>query len=110
MPRGKKLERLRVCVLRAYYMYFSIGDMCVSVPRIEVRKLTTLRRPDGFTQYLLTLPKEYGEALRTEGVKSFYIIYNQALAAFPSNTATIEDLLAFLKAHPELEKLFAKKP
>lgn len=82
----------------------------MGLPKIEERKLTKIRRPDGFIQYIITLPKEYGEALNARGVTSLYIVFNSVLAVFPADSVTEEDLMAFLKARPELEKLLAKKP
>jgi len=78
------------------------------IPIIEKRKVIAIKRRDGRLRYLLTLPKEYAASLRAEGVETVYVICNRALVALPANTATEEDLIAFLKVHPELEKLLTK--
>lgn len=66
-----------------------------------------MERPDGQTQYLMTIPKEYAIQLEKDGITSLYVIYNKGLGAFPEVPGFTEKaLMAFLSKHPELSKLF----
>jgi len=79
----------------------------MSIPKIVEHKIIMLRKPDGSTQYTLTLPKEYAEALRKEGVDSLFIVFNRGLGAFPKIPGFTEKALTtFMQEHSELQKLF----
>lgn len=81
----------------------------MSIPKIVEHKIITLRKPDGSTQYTLTLPKEYAEALRKEGVDSLFIVFNKGLGAFPKIPGFTEKALTtFMQEHAELQKLFVE--
>ena len=68
-----------------------------------------MRKRDGSTQYTLTLPKEFAEALRKEGIKSLYIVFDRGLGAFPKIPGFTEKALTtFMQEHSALEKLFTK--
>ena len=68
-----------------------------------------MRKRDGSTQYTLTLPKEYAEALRKEGIDSLYIVFDRGLGAFPKIPGFTEKALTtFMQEHAELQKLFTK--
>lgn len=75
---------------------------------IEKRKIYEAKK-GGYTQYILTLPKAFAEAIKTMGVDNLIVIYNGALMAFPENKATANELVAFLRLHPEIEKLLTKE-
>ena len=79
-----------------------------NIPKIERRKIIETK-PGGWTQYFLTLPKAYAKALKAQGEDSLIVVYNRALMAFPANTVTENELLTFLKLHPELLKLIVKE-
>lgn len=83
----------------------------MSVPKVTVRKVHENKhgRGGGYTQYLLTLPKEFANKLKAKGITSLYIVYDYALMAFPYGLVTEQEVIAFLKAHPELEKLLTKE-
>ena len=79
----------------------------MSIPKIVEHKIITLRKRDGSTQYTLTLPKEYAEALKREGVDSLFIVFNRGLGAFPKIPGFTEKALTtFMQEHSELQKLF----
>ena len=81
----------------------------MNIPKIVEHKIITLHKPDGSNQYTLTLPKEYAEALKKDGVDSLFIIFNQGLGAFPKIPGFTEKaLLAFMQKHSELQKLFTQ--
>lgn len=81
----------------------------MDLPKIVERKIVVLRKPDGSKQYLITLPKEYGEGLEREGIGTLLIAYDSALGGFPRiHGFTEEALLSFLKSHRELRRLFAR--
>ncbi|RLI45341.1 hypothetical protein DRO69_05520 [Candidatus Bathyarchaeota archaeon] len=80
----------------------------MNLPKIEIRKITETK-PGGYAQYTLTLPKEYAKRLKAKGITSLYIVYNGALMAFPASQVTEQELMAFLKAHPEIERLLSKE-
>ena len=62
-----------------------------------------------YKQYIITLPKEYGEDLKNRGIDSLFIIFDRGLGAFPKIEGfTEEALLTFMKKHPELQKLFSQ--
>lgn len=83
----------------------------MSIPKIVEHKIITMRKRDGSTQYTLTLPKEFAEALRKEGIKSLYIVFNRGLGAFPKIPGFTEKALTtFMQEHSELQKLFTKQP
>jgi hypothetical protein len=80
-----------------------------SIPKIVEHKIINLRKPDGSTQYMLTLPKEYADALAKEGVDSLFIVFNRGLAAFPKIPGFTEKALTvFMQEHSELQKLFSE--
>jgi hypothetical protein len=80
-----------------------------SIPKIVEHKIITLRKRDGSTQYTLTLPKEFAEALRKEGIDSLYLVFNRGLGAFPKiHGFTEEALTTFMQEHQALQKLFTK--
>lgn len=81
----------------------------MSIPKIVEHKIIKLQKRDGSTQYTLTLPKEFAEALQKEGVDSLYIIYDRGLGAFPKIPGFTEKALTtFMQEHCELQKLFTK--
>jgi hypothetical protein len=81
----------------------------MSIPKIVEHKIITLRKRDGSTQYTLTLPKEFAEALRKEGIDSLYLVFNRGLGAFPKIPGfTEEALTTFMQEHQALQKLFIK--
>jgi ATP:corrinoid adenosyltransferase len=80
----------------------------VNLPKIEIRKITETK-PDGYAQYTLTLPKDFAKSLKAKGITSLYIIYDEILMAFPFGLVTEQEILTFLKAHPEIEKLLTKE-
>jgi hypothetical protein len=84
----------------------------VSVPKVTVRKVHENKHGKGcgYTQYLITLPKDFMRRLKTEGADSLYIVYGDGvLMAFPANKVTEHEIIAFLKARPEIEKLLTKE-
>jgi len=81
----------------------------MSFPKIEERRIIKAVKRDGYVQYGLTIPKRYAEALEARGVSSFYVVYGDVLVAFPKGLASESDLASFLKLHPELVRLTAKK-
>ncbi|MEM1589902.1 MAG: hypothetical protein QW175_05745 [Candidatus Bathyarchaeia archaeon] len=78
------------------------------IPKIEKRKIIETK-PSGWTQYFLTLPKAYAKALKAKGERDLLVVYDGVLIAFPANTVTENELLTFLKLHPELLKLIIKE-
>jgi hypothetical protein len=81
----------------------------MSIPKIVEHKINTLRKRDGSTQYTLTLPKEYAEALRKEGIDSLYLIFDRGLGAFPKIPGFTEKALTtFMQEHQALQQLFTK--
>jgi len=81
----------------------------MSIPKIVEHRIIKLRKRNGSTQYTLTLPKEYAEALGKEGIDSLFIIFNRGLGAFPKIPGfTEEALTTFMQEHSELQKLFAR--
>ena len=77
------------------------------IPKVTERKITTLTKPGGKKQYILTLPKEYAEGLEREGIDSLFVVFNRGLGAFPKIPGfTEEAVLTFLQNHSELQKLF----
>ncbi len=81
----------------------------MSIPKIVEHKIITLRKRDGSTQYTLTLPKEYAESLRKEGIDSLYLIFDRGLGAFPKIPGFTEKALTtFMQEHQSLQKLFTK--
>lgn len=82
----------------------------MSIPKIVEHKIIKLRKRNGSTQYTLTLPKEYAEALRKEGVDSLFIVFNRGLGAFPKIPGFTEKALTtFMQEHSALQKLFVGK-
>lgn len=81
----------------------------MSIPKIVEHKIITMRKRDGSTQYTLTLPKEFAEALRKEGIDSLYIVFDRGLGAFPKIPGFTEKALTtFMQEHSALQKLFTK--
>jgi hypothetical protein len=82
----------------------------MSIPKIVEHKIITLRKRDGSTQYTLTLPKEYAEGLRKEGIDTLFIIFNRGLGAFPKIPGFTEKALTtFMQEHSALQELFVGK-
>ena len=75
--------------------------------KIEVRKIHENKHGRGgcYTQYLLTLPKDFAKKLKAKGVTNLYLVYNEALMAFPADKVTEQEIIAFLENLPEIEKL-----
>ena len=68
-----------------------------------------MRKRDGTTQYTLTLPKEFAEALTKEGIDSLYLVFDRGLGAFPKIPGFTEKALTtFMQEHQALQKLFTK--
>jgi hypothetical protein len=81
----------------------------MSIPKIVEHKIVEMHKPDGSTQYIITLPKQYAQTLKAKGVDSLFIIFNYGLGAFPKhNQLTEKALLTFLQKHPELQRLFSE--
>jgi hypothetical protein len=81
----------------------------MSIPKIVEHKIIKLRKRNGSTQYTLTLPKEYAEALRKEDVDSLFIVFNRGLGAFPKIPGFTEKaLIAFMEKHGDLQRLFSE--
>jgi len=81
----------------------------MSVPKIVEHRIVEMRKPDGSTQYIITLPKEYAQQLKAKGIDSLFIVFNYGLGAFPKHERLTEPaLLTFLQKHPELQKLFSE--
>ena len=81
----------------------------MSIPKIVEHKIITMRKRDGTTQYTLTLPKEFAEALTKEGIHSLYLIFDKGLGAFPKMPGFTEKALTtFMQEHQALQKLFTK--
>lgn len=81
----------------------------MNIPKIVEHKIITLRKRDGLTQYTLTLPKEYAEALKREGVDSLFIVFNRGLGAFPKIPGFTEKALTtFMQEHSALQELFIR--
>lgn len=82
------------------------------IPKIVERKIiksTKSTQPGDYTQYTITLPKEYAQQLEKRGIDSLLIIFNYGLGAFPKQEGLTEDaLLTFMQKHPELQKLFSE--
>jgi len=83
----------------------------VNLFKIEVRKIHENKHGRGgcYTQYLLTLPKDFVKRLKAKGVTNLYLVYNEALMAFPAGQVSEQEIIAFLKARPEIEKLLSKE-
>lgn len=81
------------------------------IPKVVERKIITLRKPDGSTQYTFTLPKEFAEGLKRGGIDSLYVVFcDQGLGAFPKIPRVTEKaLLTFLQEHRKLGQLFQKE-
>jgi len=81
----------------------------MSIPKIVEHKIVKMHKPDGSTQYIITLPKEYGENLERKGINSLFLVFNYGLGAFPKHEKLTEKaLLTFMQKHPELTRLFSK--
>jgi hypothetical protein len=81
----------------------------MSIPKIVEHKIIQMRKRDGTTQYTLTLPKEFAEALTKEGIDSLYLIFDRGLGAFPKIPGFTEKALTtFMQEHQALQKLFTK--
>lgn len=79
----------------------------MSIPKIVEHKIITMRKRNGSTQYTLTLPKEYAEALTKQGIDTLYIVFDRGLGAFPKIPGFTEKALtAFMQEHADLQKLF----
>jgi hypothetical protein len=79
----------------------------MTIPKIVEHKIITMRKRNGSIQYTLTLPKEYAEALRREGVNSLFIVYDRGLGAFPKVPGFTEKALTtFMQEHSTLQELF----
>lgn len=81
----------------------------MSIPKIVEHKIIQMRKRDGTTQYTLTLPKEFAEALTKEGIDSLYLVFDRGLGAFPKIPGFTEKALTtFMQEHQALQKLFTK--
>jgi hypothetical protein len=86
------------------------------IPKVTERKITTMTKPGGKKQYVITVPKEYAERLEKEGIDSLFIIFNRGLGAFPKIPGFTEKaLITFMQKHKEFQKMFtstneAEKP
>ena len=81
----------------------------MTIPKIVEHKIIQMRKRDGTTQYTLTLPKEYAESLRKEGIDTLYLIFDKGLGAFPKIPGFTEKALpTFMQDHQALQKLFTK--
>jgi hypothetical protein len=79
------------------------------VPKIVERKILKIKKPSGLTQFLMTLPKEYGEKLESRGIDTLLVAFDEGLGVFPKATSLTEkSLLTFLSKHSDLEKLFSE--
>jgi len=79
----------------------------MTIPKIFERKITVRRLPGGYKQYIMTLPKEYAEALKEKGINSLIVVFNYGLGCFPKTDKDTENaVMMFLKEHPEFEKMF----
>jgi hypothetical protein len=82
----------------------------MSIPKIVEHKIIKLHKPDGTTQYLLTLPKEYATSLTKEGVDSLFIVFDKGLGAFPKIPGLTEKMLTlFMQEHATIQKLFSEE-
>ena len=81
----------------------------MTIPKIVEHKIIQMRKRDGTTQYTLTLPKEYAQSLRKEGIDTLYLIFDKGLGAFPKIPGFTEKALTtFMQEHQALQKLFTK--
>jgi hypothetical protein len=79
------------------------------IPRIVERKILKVKKPGGLTQYLMTLPKEYGEELESRNIDTLVVAFNGGLGVFPKTSDFTEKaLLIFLSKHSDLERLFSE--
>jgi hypothetical protein len=79
------------------------------IPKIVERKILKVKKPGGLVQYLMTLPKEYGEELESKNIDTLIVAFNGGLGAFPKTSGFTEKaLLIFLSKHSDLERLFSK--
>lgn len=76
------------------------------IPKIVEHSIMESKRSDG-SQFTITIPVEFARNLKSRGIKNLLLVYNGALAAFPDTGPETEGaILKFLKAHPELRKIF----
>ncbi|MGB9779111.1 MAG: hypothetical protein ACPLW8_06855 [Candidatus Bathyarchaeales archaeon] len=81
----------------------------MSAPKIVEHKIVGMRKPNGSTQYIITLPKEYAETLKKKGIDSLFLIFNYSLCAFPKHGQLNEQvLITFLQKDSELQELFTE--
>jgi hypothetical protein len=81
----------------------------MSIPKIVEHKIVEMKKPDGSSQFIMTLPKEYGRNLKAKGVNSLFIIFDYGLGAFPKHKDLTErSLLIFMQQHSDLQKLFCR--
>lgn len=81
----------------------------MAIPKIVEHRIVEMRKPDGTTQYIITLPKEYAQTLKAKGIDSLFLVFNYGLGAFPKHGKLTEQaLLTFLQKHPELARLFGE--
>ena len=79
------------------------------IPKIVERKILKVKKPGGLTQYLMTLPKEYGEELDSRNIDTLVVAFNGGLGVFPKTPDFTEKaLLLFLSKHSDLERLFSE--
>jgi len=80
------------------------------IPKIVERKILKVKKPGGLTQYLMTLPKEYGEELESKNIDTLLVAFNGGLGVFPKTSGFTEKaLLIFLSKHAALERLFSER-
>ena len=79
------------------------------IPKIVERKILKVKKPGGLIQYLMTLPKEYGEELESKNIDTLLVAFNGGLGVFPKTSGFTEKaLLTFLSRHSDLERLFSE--
>jgi hypothetical protein len=81
------------------------------VPKIELRKIHENKHGDGdrYTQFILTIPKEFAKRLKAKGISSLYVMYGERVLIAFSSAIKEEELTDLLKLNIELEKLLAKE-
>jgi hypothetical protein len=77
------------------------------LPKVKRVKIQRLRRRHG-TQYVMTIPVEYGRTLDKLSVDSLILAFDRGLSGIPETDPDAEQfLLAFLTRHKELRRFFS---
>jgi len=63
------------------------------------RKIIKLKKPNGSTQYFLTLPKGFAESLIDKEKRDLLVISNDMLVAFPKGADIEQKIMEFLAKH-----------